>query len=89
MALNRGLVDGIGELRGVMRARYGDKVKLRPFAAERRRWPLWRRLPFNRAGPSFRSLVISCGLDRSAPAVGQISGCDGSQHYLTPFQGYR
>jgi serine protease SohB len=46
MALNRGLVDGIGELRGVMRARYGDKVKLRPFAAERRRWSLWRRLPF-------------------------------------------
>src|SRR5262252_3996534 len=29
MALNRGLVDGIGDLRGVMRARYGDKVKLR------------------------------------------------------------
>jgi signal peptide peptidase SppA len=46
MALNRGLVDGIGELRGVMRARYGDKVKLRAFAAERRRWPFWRRLPF-------------------------------------------
>ena len=45
MALNRGLVDGIGELRGVMRSRYGDKVKLRPFAAERRRWSLWRRLP--------------------------------------------
>ena len=36
----------IGELRGVMRARYGEKVKLRPFAAERRRWPFWRRLPF-------------------------------------------
>jgi signal peptide peptidase SppA len=51
MAVNRGLVDGIGELRGVMRARYGDKVKLRPFAAERRRWPLWRRLPFAAGGP--------------------------------------
>jgi signal peptide peptidase SppA len=46
MALDRGLVDGIGELRAVMRARYGDKVKLRPFAAERRRWPFSRRLPF-------------------------------------------
>ena len=33
MAVDRGLVDGIGELRAVMRARYGDKVKLRPFAA--------------------------------------------------------
>jgi signal peptide peptidase SppA len=45
MAVDRGLIDGIGELRAVMRARYGDKVRLRPFAAERRRWPLWRRLP--------------------------------------------
>jgi len=51
MALNRGLVDGIGELRGVMRARYGDKVKLRPFVAERRRWSLWRRLPFAAEAP--------------------------------------
>jgi serine protease SohB len=46
MAVDRGLVDGIGELRAVMRARYGDKVRLRPFASERRRWPLSRRLPF-------------------------------------------
>jgi signal peptide peptidase SppA len=45
MALDRGLIDGIGELRAVMRARYGDKVKLRPVAAERRRWPLLGRLP--------------------------------------------
>ena len=51
MALNRGLVDGIGEVRGVMRTRYGDKVKLRPFAAERRRWPFWRRLPFAAGEP--------------------------------------
>jgi signal peptide peptidase SppA len=45
MALDRGLVDGIGELRTVMRARYGEKVRLRAFAAERRRWSVWRRLP--------------------------------------------
>ncbi len=45
MAVERGLIDGIGELRSVMRARYGDKVRLRPFTAERRRWLLWRRLP--------------------------------------------
>ncbi len=44
MALNRGLIDGIGELRAVMRARYGDKVRLRPVAAERRRWPFLSRL---------------------------------------------
>src|SRR5712691_9652631 len=52
MALDRGLVDGIGELRAVMRARYGDKVKLRPFAAERRRWLLWRRLPLAAREPA-------------------------------------
>ena len=45
-ALERGLIDGIGELRGVMRSRYGDKVKLRPVPAERRRWPFVSRLPF-------------------------------------------
>ena len=46
MALNRGLIDGIGELRAVMRARYGENVRLRPVAAERRRWPFLSRLPF-------------------------------------------
>jgi hypothetical protein len=35
-----------------MRARYGDKVRLRPFAAERRRWPFWRRLPFTASEPA-------------------------------------
>jgi hypothetical protein len=34
-----------------MRARYGEKVKLRPFAAERRRWPFLRRLPFASGEP--------------------------------------
>jgi signal peptide peptidase SppA len=51
MAVDRGLIDGIGELRTVMRARYGDKVKLRSFAAERRRWPFFSRLPFVRQEP--------------------------------------
>jgi signal peptide peptidase SppA len=51
MALDRGLIDGIGELRTVMRARYGDKVRLRPVAAERRRWSLFSRLPFARREP--------------------------------------
>ena len=45
-ALERGLIDGIGEPRGVLRARYGDKVKLRPVSSERRRWPFVSRLPF-------------------------------------------
>ncbi|HJU20821.1 MAG TPA: S49 family peptidase [Stellaceae bacterium] len=51
MALERGLIDGIGDLRGVMRARYGDKVRLRPIAPERRRWRWWRRPPFFTCDP--------------------------------------
>jgi signal peptide peptidase SppA len=37
MALSKGLIDGIGELRAVMRARFGDRVRLVPIASERRR----------------------------------------------------
>jgi signal peptide peptidase SppA len=37
MALAKGLVDGIGDLRAVMRARFGDRVRLVPVASERRR----------------------------------------------------
>jgi signal peptide peptidase SppA len=51
MALDRGLIDGIGELRAVVRARYGDKVRFVPVAAERRRWPFLSRLPFIRREP--------------------------------------
>ncbi len=46
MALARGLVDGIGDLRSVMRARFGDTVRLVPIAASRRRrWWLARLRP--------------------------------------------
>ena len=41
-ALELGLIDGIGDLRTVMRERYGEHVKLKPIGDERR-WP-WRRL---------------------------------------------
>ena len=44
-AARRGLIDGVGELRAVMRTRYGENVRLRAIATERRR-PLWGRLPF-------------------------------------------
>ncbi len=46
-ALELGLIDGIGDLRGVMRQRYGEKVKLRAIEPERRRFPLlsWFGLP--------------------------------------------
>ena len=40
-ALELGLIDGIGEVRSVMRARYGDKVKLRAVGVQP---PLMRRL---------------------------------------------
>jgi signal peptide peptidase SppA len=47
MALARGLIDGIGDLRSVMRARFGENVRLVPIAMERRRrWWMPRRRPF-------------------------------------------
>ena len=43
MALGKGLIDGIGDLRSVMRARFGERVQLVPIASERRRrWPFSR-----------------------------------------------
>lgn len=46
MALRRGLIDGIGDLRSVMRSRYGDTVRLVPIAHQRRRrWWLPRLRP--------------------------------------------
>ena len=46
MGLARGLVDGIGDLRSVMRARFGDKVRLVPIlAGRRRRWWMARLRP--------------------------------------------
>src|SRR6266700_3905614 len=53
MALSRGLIDGIGDLRSVMRARFGDRVRLLPIAAgQRRRWWLPRSRPFSERGPA-------------------------------------
>ncbi|MBI3513326.1 MAG: S49 family peptidase [Proteobacteria bacterium] len=37
-ALALGLVDGIGELRSTLRARFGTRVRLRPVATQRRTW---------------------------------------------------
>ncbi len=42
-ALALGLIDGIGELRGVLRGLFGEEVRLRLFDPERRR-PLWARI---------------------------------------------
>jgi signal peptide peptidase SppA len=43
MALAKGLIDGIGDLRTVMKARFGERVRLVPVASERRRrWSLGR-----------------------------------------------
>src|SRR5260370_9233427 len=46
MAMDRGLDDGSADRRSVMRTRYGEKVRLRPISAERRRLPFLSRLPF-------------------------------------------
>jgi signal peptide peptidase SppA len=44
-ALSLGLIDGIGELRGVVRGLFGEDVRLRMIDPERRR-PFWTRLPW-------------------------------------------
>jgi signal peptide peptidase SppA len=44
-ALGMGLVDGIGELRGVLRGMFGDSVRLLPIEPERRRFSLRRLVP--------------------------------------------
>jgi signal peptide peptidase SppA len=52
MALARGLIDGIGDLRSVLRARFGDNVRLVPIAPERRRrWWLPRARSFAEREP--------------------------------------
>ncbi len=38
-ALKRGLIDGIGEIRSIMRERFGEEVKLRLVAPRRSFWP--------------------------------------------------
>jgi signal peptide peptidase SppA len=45
MALARGLIDGIGDVRSVMRRRFGDRVRLVPIGVGRRRWFARRRRP--------------------------------------------
>ncbi len=39
-ALELGLIDGLGDLRGILRQRFGEKVRLRPVGAGRA-WPRW------------------------------------------------
>jgi signal peptide peptidase SppA len=46
MALSRGLVDGIGDVRSVMRARFGENVRLVPVTSARRRRLFARPRPF-------------------------------------------
>ncbi len=82
MAMDRGLVDGIGELRTVMRARYGDKVRLRPVSAERRRWPFLSRLPF--VGRQPVSLVAELADWVELAFCGPGSDCDSYPHPPSP-----
>lgn len=44
-AVSLGLIDGIGELRGIVRGMFGEEVRLRVIDPERRR-PFWTRLPW-------------------------------------------
>jgi ClpP class serine protease len=40
-AVELGLVDGLGDLRAVMRTRFGEDVRLRVVAPPRQRWRRW------------------------------------------------
>jgi len=52
MSLSRGLIDGIGDIRSTMRARFGDEVRLVPISTERRRrWFQLPSLPFVERDP--------------------------------------
>lgn len=63
-ALGLGLVDGIGELRGVMRGMFGEKVRLLPIEPERRRFSLMRLAsPFGAASG-----------DRAGDIAGDLAG---------------
>lgn len=64
-ALELGLIDGFGELRSVMRARYGERVRLR-VVGERR--PMLQRM-FNRPGTSLRIPVGPDGARGLADAL--------------------
>ena len=63
-AQEQGLIDGLGELRQVMRQRYGEKVRLRPIDGARRRW----RLPFG--------LQADLGPDLADAADGLLVGVE-------------
>ena len=85
MAMDRGLVDGIGELRTVMRTRYGDKVRLRPISAERRRLPFLSRLPFVGCEPASLIAELADWLE-NAPSVGEVRVVTAT---LTPVPSFR
>jgi len=55
-ALELGLVDGLGELRQILRQRYGEKLQLKPVDGSR---PWWRRrLPFGGQGPMMQEWAV-------------------------------
>jgi serine protease SohB len=54
-AVAHGLVDGIGDMRGILRQRYGDKLRLRSMSRQRS-W-LQRRFGMSRDGSSLRDLT--------------------------------
>lgn len=63
MALARGLIDGIGDVRSVMRSRFGDNVRLVPISHQRRRrWWL----------PRLRPLAGAMAPGPVAAAAGEI-----------------
>lgn len=55
-ALDMGLIDGLGDLRTVMREHYGEKVRLKPVGARR---PWWRRMGSRTGAPDWAGDLIA------------------------------
>ena len=74
-AIALGLVDGLGDLRGVLRDRFGERVRIRPVAARR---GLRRRLGIGPAGGGIDAGALGAELWRRSTngRCGSATGCD-------------
>ena len=65
-ALELGLIDGIGDLRSVARAKFGDGVRFRPLARRRNLWSMMRRPDASAVAPAGLGGDIAGGLVAAA-----------------------
>ncbi len=72
-ALEHGLIDGIGELRGIMRARFGEAVRFKRIGEPRPWWrPRLGRLGDPAAGPAAGPADRAASTDWATAVIGAI-----------------